>query len=66
MYRDARLIKDKVIKLRVDDYINKRFDALAELTGQQKSVLIREYAIRGLEHHESKFKEDPAKVEGDK
>lgn len=41
MYRDPSLIKKHVCKVRLDDDLDRQVEALADLTGEQKAVILR-------------------------
>lgn len=45
MYADPSLIRDVVIRVRLNDAEAKLLDAVTEYTGQQKSTLLRELFI---------------------
>lgn len=45
MYSDPSLIRDHVVKLRLNDSEAKLVDAIVEYTGQQKAALLRELLL---------------------
>jgi len=49
MYRDPALIKKHIVKVRLDDALNRQVEALADFTGDQKAVLLRQLVEMGLE-----------------
>lgn len=49
MYADPRLIKKNEVKLRFDDDVNELIDALVKNTGGQKSVIVRDIFMSGLQ-----------------
>jgi hypothetical protein len=48
MYRDPALIKKHVCKVRLDDDLDRKIEALADLTGEQKAVIVRRLIEIGL------------------
>lgn len=47
MYANPQLIRDIIIKVRLNDAESDLIDAIVNLTGQQKSTLIRELFMSG-------------------
>lgn len=45
MYSDPSLIREHVVKIRLNDNENRLIDALVNYTGQQKAVLLREMVL---------------------
>jgi len=48
MYRDPALIKKHIVKVRLDDDLNRQVEALCDFTGEQKAVVMRELVEAGL------------------
>ncbi len=49
MYSDPSLIRDVIIKVRLNDAEAELIDAVVKYTGQQKSTLIRELFMSGAQ-----------------
>lgn len=50
MYRDRKLAREHVLKIRLSDYEAELLDALTNYTGEQKASLARDFVMRGVEH----------------
>jgi hypothetical protein len=61
MYQDPRLIKKHEVKIRLDDNINELLNSFFNVSGGQKSVVVRDILIKGLlelkKHNHSKQEE---------
>lgn len=49
MYADPTLIRDVVIRVRLNDAESKLLDAVQEFTGHQKSTLMRDLFLAGAQ-----------------
>lgn len=49
MYGDRRLVKDREIKTRGDEYLMQRLDEYIRRTGKQRHVVLRQWIEEGIQ-----------------